>query len=310
MKPLISVIIPVYNSEKYLSEALISILNQTYSNLEIIVVDDCSTDRTLNVLENIIDNRIKLVQNGLNLGPANSINNGISISNGEFIAIMHADDISHFDRLAKQCSYLLKNPDVHLIGTSYFEIDENGLLVAEKITASNKRMKERMCLHNVICHPTVMFRKSLKSITPLYLPDLRVNEDYELWLRLLSQGLKLHVLKLPLLYYRIHSMQQSKLKSNTELESFEKLREKFWNEQGKDKRILFLLREFHPINFLKLLIDGVKLNKMEVNYMKGLLHKEIKTNRNEKTLSIYVQILFRSKFRTFDLKTFYRIIFK
>ena len=308
MNPLISVIIPVYNSEKYIRESLKSILNQTYSNLEIIIVDDCSTDSTLNVLGNITDNRIKLLKNSINLGPSNSINNGLSISKGEFIAIMHADDISHCKRLAIQCNYLLKNPDVDLVSTSYFEIDENGLLIEKKITRSNKKMKERMSLHNVICHPTVMFRGSLKIINPLYLPDLRVNEDYELWLRLLNLGYKIDVLKSPLLYYRTHLKQQSKLKSTMEFESFEKLRESFWTNQRKDKRILFLIREFDSISFLKLLTVGVKLNKAELNYLRGLLHIEVKSNYKKKLFKSYFQILFKSKFKIFDIKTFFRII--
>ena len=107
-KPLVSVIIPCYNAEKYVEEAIRSIMTQTYSNLEIIVTDDCSSDNTLMILETLAaeDSRIKVIKNEKNLKIVKSLNNMIEVAQGKYIARMDADDISLPERIEKQVSFL------------------------------------------------------------------------------------------------------------------------------------------------------------------------------------------------------------
>ena len=126
--PLVSVIIPCYNAENYVEEAVRSIMTQTYKNLEIIVTDDCSTDNTLKVLRNLAveDSRIKIIENKENLKIVKSLNNMINIAQGKYIARMDADDISFPERIEKQLAFMDANPEYGLCGTNALCIDEKG----------------------------------------------------------------------------------------------------------------------------------------------------------------------------------------
>ena len=125
--PLISVLIPVFNVEPFIQEAIQSIQLQTYSNLEIIIVDDCSTDSTYTICCEIAksDSRIKLYRNSYNMKIARSLNFAFSKSNGDFIARMDGDDVSLPNKLEIQFNYLLLNQNVDLVGTNYLLVDEN-----------------------------------------------------------------------------------------------------------------------------------------------------------------------------------------
>ena len=111
--PLVSVIIPCYNAEKYVEEAVRSIMTQTYKNIEILVTEDCSTDNTLKILKNLEkeDSRIKVIQNKKNLKIVKSLNNMINIAQGKYIARMDADDISLPERIEKQVRFMEENPE-------------------------------------------------------------------------------------------------------------------------------------------------------------------------------------------------------
>lgn len=134
--PLISVLIPVYNVEKFVFDAVKSILNQTYKNLEIIIIDDCSTDDTYKIVEELAeqDNRIRLYKNRKNLNIVKTLNFALTKASGELIARMDGDDISAQDRIQKQYEFLLANPNIALVGCSLNLIDQNG----DKIGVVNK----------------------------------------------------------------------------------------------------------------------------------------------------------------------------
>lgn len=131
-KPKISVIMSVYNGMPYLKEAVQSILKQTFKDFEFIVVNDASTDDSWQYLKGLNDKRIKLIINEKNLGLATSLNDGIKIAKGNFIARMDADDVSKPDRLEVQYKFLTKNPEIDLCGSWADIIDEKGKIVAEK----------------------------------------------------------------------------------------------------------------------------------------------------------------------------------
>ncbi len=199
MLPLVSVIMPVYNAENYLREAIESILNQTYTNFEFIIIDDNSTDNSLKIIQSYNDPRIKLLQNNTNLGVTKTLNIGLKNARGKYIARMDADDISLPTRLEKQVDFLLKNQDYCLIG-SYYQLIEDKYIV--KLPVSDESIRANMIFHNPFCHPSVMFDNELLRIENIfYNEQLKFAQDEDLWYRLSKFG-KLYNLPEVLLYYR------------------------------------------------------------------------------------------------------------
>lgn len=204
--PLISVLLPTYNCELYIKEAVDSILNQTYSNFEFLIIDDCSTDNTISILKEYQDSRIKLILKPKNTGYTNSLNYGISIANGKYIARMDGDDISLPTRFEKQVKFLENNPDVVLCGTQYKIIGKNKIVT---VPENHEDIKYELLQNSAFGHPTVMMRKSALDQLPfVYNAEREPAEDYDLWTRLLLIG-NLYNLQEVLLQYRIHDSQVS-----------------------------------------------------------------------------------------------------
>ena len=131
--PLVSVVMPAYNAQFYISAAIESILEQTYENFELIIIEDCSTDDTLMVIKQFKDFRIKLLQNESNKGIAYSTNKGIACSKGKYIALMDDDDIAVIDRLKLQVNYLENHLDIDILGGRSNDIDQDGNLIREGV---------------------------------------------------------------------------------------------------------------------------------------------------------------------------------
>ncbi|KQB41565.1 glycosyltransferase family 2 protein [Flavobacterium aquidurense] len=204
--PKITVLMPVYNCELYVKEAVDSILNQTFSDFEFIIIDDASTDSTVSIIKSYNDPRIQLIEKPQNSGYTNSLNNGLSIAKGEYIARMDGDDISLPERFAKQVTFLDANPDVVLCGTVFTII---GTDIIVTVPENNENIKLAMLKDCCIGHPTVMIRKNiLDKFSLMYDATKEPAEDYDLWTRMLVIG-KLHNLQEVLLQYRIHNSQVS-----------------------------------------------------------------------------------------------------
>lgn len=220
MSPLVSVLMPVYNAEKYLSESIDSILVQTYKNFELIIIDDGSTDRSASIVENFVlkDSRIKFVKNEKNLKLIKTLNIGLSLAKGDFIARMDADDIATPDRIELQINEIIQDDNISLVASSALEIDssskEHGVIGQ---FFSNKIINELFVFGNQLNHSTVLIRKSK-------LKDLRYDlnfphaEDFHLWVELSRRG-SIVVLKKPLVKYRIHSDSVSSLYQNEQVNS-------------------------------------------------------------------------------------------
>lgn len=211
--PAISVVMSVYNSEKYLAEAIESILNQTFTDFEFIIINDGSTDSSLAIIESYMakDERVVLISRE-NKGLPASLNEGIAIAKGKYIARMDADDISLPERFDSQFSYLEKNNNIDVLGTNAFQIDKNGrkkkrlFLFSKKFLLSTKdnHLKANLIFSSCFIHPTVMIRKStLNNFQALYDPGLKVSQDYELWCRLAPIATFAN-LRVPLLKYRVN----------------------------------------------------------------------------------------------------------
>ena len=181
----VSVIMSVYNGEKYLKIAIESILNQTFENFEFIIINDGSTDKTEDILQAYDDLRIKIINNGKNIGLTKSLNKGLKLAKGEYIARMDADDISMPGRLERELEFLDKNPVVGLVGTYYLMINRKGnVLHTMKRLTESMELKEKLLRSNQFCHGSVMFRAECIKNLGSYREELGPVEDYDLWLRI------------------------------------------------------------------------------------------------------------------------------
>lgn len=199
----VSVAIPIYNAENFLSDAIQSVINQSFKEWELILVDDGSTDRSLEIAKEFErkDSRIKVISDGLNLKLPTRLNQIISLSKYEFIARMDADDIMHPDRLKIQYDFLINN-DFDLVSSSLYSIDINNNIIGKRIIESPVTIQSLLKGNNQIVHPTLLAKKSW-YLRNRYDQKSERAEDYELWLRsILNKDFKIKVLAEPLLYYR------------------------------------------------------------------------------------------------------------
>lgn len=278
-KPKISVIMPNYNGEKYLVEAIESILNQTYRDFEFIIIDDGSTDNSVKIIKKYAqkDKRIKLLTNKKNLGLIKSLNKGLKIAKGKYIARMDSDDISLPKRLDIQFNFLEGNKNIFLLGTSFEFIDSEGGKLFNKINNYNsdiilKKMKEKSMVH----HPTVMFRNE-KSV--YYREKAIYCEDRDLWLRLLRKGKKMRVIPDILLKYRIRKESICNSK-NSQQQLF--IKQVIAWDKNISRGSPEGYNEFDPNTILSQPDDDILSNKL--NYISiifqgrkmGEVHKEIK----------------------------------
>ena len=203
---------PVYNAERYVREAIESILNQTFGEFEFIIVDDCSSDGSLGVIESYQDERIVLLRNEVNLGVARSLNRGLAAARGEYLARMDADDRCAPERLARQVEYLDAHPEVAVLGTWAVFIDAAGRQTgADQRSPQDPEEMRWAVLHcpGVPIHPSVMMRTSVLRGAGGYRP-FRYGEDYDLWLRLTDRACPLRVLPETLLEFRRHGSEETR----------------------------------------------------------------------------------------------------
>jgi glycosyltransferase involved in cell wall biosynthesis len=201
---LVSVLLPCYNSERYIGEAIQSILDQTYTNFELLILDDGSTDNTKSIITGFLDNRITLLFENENKGIVYQLNKGIEHAKGEFIARMDADDVSFPERFQKQIDFLndIKNKQIDILGTDATSIG----IETKDIQHRNYKPKQISFLLNFYCpilHPTIMMRKRLFINGLKYPSEYKYAEDLALW-RLVDNGKNMAILNESLLYYRIH----------------------------------------------------------------------------------------------------------
>lgn len=203
---LVSVILPLYNAEKFIKLAVDSVLNQTYKNFELIIINDGSTDNSYKIVSEISDSRILLI-NQENLGLAATLNKCLKLAKGDLIARMDADDICEPNRLELQVKCFQKNPNLVLLGGSTKYIDENGKLIAQSfpIVGSNNIKYFLLNKGNVIAHPTVMFKKEAVLKAGGYCEKIgQYFEDHDLWVSMMKFG-EFNNIEIPLLQYRLTS---------------------------------------------------------------------------------------------------------
>jgi len=184
--PKVSVVMPCYNEEKNIEKAIKSILKQSFQDYELIIVDDCSTDNSVEIIKRFDSNKIRIIKKDKNTGVSDSLNIGIKQSKSDIIARMDADDISLKKRLEEQYNFLKNNSDYILVG-SWGYLIKNNKLYEVKTPTSFKEIKKKMIKDNPFIHTSVMFRKEPFNRSGGY-RNIKGFEDYDLWLRMVDYG--------------------------------------------------------------------------------------------------------------------------
>jgi glycosyltransferase involved in cell wall biosynthesis len=191
--PLVSVVIPVYNGNGFLPSAIESILDQTYKNFEVIIIDDGSTDNSYEIMKNYAKthSRLRIFRNPKNINIANTLNRGIKLARGQYIARMDADDVALPNRLSRQIKFMKSHRDVVILGGQVKTINIDGKTIGRKLFPKNdQEIREALFTTNPIQHPTAIIDRSLlpKNFS-WYNPALPPAEDYDLFFRLGQYGL-------------------------------------------------------------------------------------------------------------------------
>jgi glycosyltransferase involved in cell wall biosynthesis len=249
MNPRVTVLLPVHNGEQFLQTAIDSILKQSFTDFELLLINDGSTDQTEQIIEHYKDDRITYISHKANIGLVRSLNNGIIKAKGELIARMDCDDIAHPQRLEKQLNYLDRHQDVDVLGCQIGLINDEEEEIGDRIyPLEHHAIKLESLLDCPMPHPAVMFRKE-KMVKFYFFYDRaqRFTEDYELWQRAFST-LGFANLNEKLLRYRINNSQISS--QNKELQEAERryIRTRYlfqlglnaWNDQDRADFLNFL----------------------------------------------------------------------
>lgn len=222
-KPKITVLMSVYNGEKFLRQAVDSILNQSFKNFEFIIIDDGSTDRTAEIVKSYKDERIKFIQNEKNVGLAKSLNRGIQLAKGEYIARMDADDLSLPRRFEKQVKFMDKDPKIAICGT-WLKLFGNNKSEIWKVPSDFEKIKCLMLFYPAIYHPTVFIRKAfLERYNVYYNESFNCSQDYDLWTRVAEKA-KISNLKEVLLLHRVHPDRLGVIRGSVQVENANKVR--------------------------------------------------------------------------------------
>ena len=207
--PKISVLMPVYNAEKYLREAIDSILNQTFIDFEFLIINDASTDNSKKIILSYKDPRIRYYENTNNLGVAKTLNKGLRLAKTNYIARMDADDISIDKRLEFQYNKFGEDKNIVIVASYYEEVDERGFILRTvKDAASPEKIFYTLQFRNCLGHPTVMFNKSIIFGKFNGYSEKNEAEDYDLWLRV-SKYYK--IIKIPQVLHKLRITKHSRI---------------------------------------------------------------------------------------------------
>jgi len=186
-KPTITVLLSVYNAESYVDIAIESILKQTFTDFELIAIDDCSVDKSWDIVQQYakLDNRVIAKRNKDNLGGCKTLNEGLKLAKGKYIARLDNDDWCYPDRLEKQFNFLEAHPDVGILGGVMEIMNQHGEVTAQrKYNTSDQEIRNNIFRYSPFSHPLVMIRKSILDKVGFYNPIFAPADDYELYFRI------------------------------------------------------------------------------------------------------------------------------
>lgn len=269
--PLVSVIMPSYNKAEYIEKSIESVLSQSYEDFELVIIDDCSTDNSIDVINSIKDRRLKFYKNHSNIGIAENRNRGINLSRGKYIALLDADDISTPFRLEHEVAFLESNLDIDVVYGMSQEIDEHDVIsrICSPSYNNPRFVRANLLIKNVIPNGTCMFRKCfIKENNIKYRNQMYGIEDYMFWIECSVKG---QIMGLPevYLYWRNY-------KNNTT------------NSILKGDTNTNRARKFDEVHKKALDLNGFKLNDDELNlYNMILTEQPYRIKDREELLKFY-----------------------
>jgi glycosyltransferase involved in cell wall biosynthesis len=252
---------PVYNGSAFLKQAIESILNQTYKLFEFIIINDGSVDNSKEIIKSYNDSRIVYIENIENFGLIKSLNIGVNIAKGEYIARMDADDIALSDRIEKQIKYMDVHKDIGVLGTRSYSIDSKGdILYFNEYPLTDTEIKMTMVSRCPIGHYSVMIRKSILTDHGIYYEEkYKHAEDYALWTKL-AHVTNFHCLADGLMLYRSHNSSVSAKFKQIQRESSRIIKEEYLNS------IFGSINEFYNQNYSKriLMLKKIRNDQTEL----------------------------------------------
>jgi glycosyltransferase involved in cell wall biosynthesis len=306
LNPKISVLMPVYNCRPYIEESVNSIFNQTYTDFEFIIIDDCSTDGTYEYLSALKDPRLNLISKPKNTGYTVSLNMGLEIAKGEYIARMDGDDISLLDRFAKQVEFMDKNLDIIVCGGAYEAIGSDFKFIPKY---TNDDIAYDLMSLSPIAHPTSFFRNSiLKKNNIKYNKEYEPAEDYKMWSSLSEYG-KLANLKDVLLYYRVHPNQISSIRAKSQEETTKLIAYEHLKKLSKDNENF----NFYFKVELNSIEDLIKYENVESDIILTLKERGIKINDRfflDRKILFVKRRLYMNKLSIIEAKNNLNLLFK
>ena len=305
--PLVTVLLPVYNRPT-VTKTITSILQQTYTNFELLIIDNASTDSTVEEIRKINDSRIKLVVNEVNKGQTYSLNKGLQLAKGKYIARIDSDDIALPERLEKQVAFLENNPEYGLCGcwVRYMN-DDDQLTITVKTPTTDKGLR---LLQNVTCgmyHPASMFRtETIRKYNITYEADIKMAEDYALWGKIMQFSKALNLPEILLYYRRGGSNDSEKYREVMAKESFivreEICRKQLQNNDLLKKMLTIIDNEkkekksiidvIHVLNFYKSYLNqNFKKEDMDYKIIKKTLLLKVYSSSIAVNKSLYAVFL-------------------
>ncbi|MFA6215597.1 MAG: glycosyltransferase [Patescibacteria group bacterium] len=270
--PKISVIMPFYNAQLFLTKAIESILNQTFSDFELILINDASTDGSDRVVKKYLaDPRIIYIKNENNQGIVHNLNYGLKTAKAEIIARMDGDDIAVRNRFFEQFNFLKFYPEIAVVGSFVKIIDENDKKIDYRTKLVDpETIKKELIIYSPVVHPAVMFRKSVIKKVGAYRQNYLYLEDLDLWYRVVYSGYKISNVNKFLLFYRYHSGSTAHQAKTNAWKAF-RLRK----ETIKTFKLDLSLKQ-HILIYLQLLVgvlfSGRQRQRFEGLYKKAIYH--------------------------------------
>lgn len=293
---LLTILMPVFNAELYLKEAIDSILCQTYTMFEFLIINDGSTDNSENIIKSYSDRRIKYVENVENIGLIATLNRGLGLAKAKYIARMDADDISAPNRIEKQIDYLEKHADVGLLGTGYTIFGDRNESI--QYPCDHEDIKLACLSYNPFCHPSVMIRKEIIDKHQLKFKNEYLHaEEYKLWTEFVVLT-KCCNLNESLLMYRSHSQQVSQMHLDIQIENSKVIQNEYLESAGFEKITTFSFTVEEPVFQMRTLAKFLDYNQKKKFFNEEKLEQML--------LSRFKNLILESKKIDKDLYQFYR----
>ncbi|MWV55176.1 glycosyltransferase family 2 protein [Chlorobium phaeovibrioides] len=264
--PQVTILMPVHNGERYLTEAIDSILKQSFTDFEFLIIDDGSTDGSTTIVKSYEDPRIRLIANPENHGTVHVLNQGISEAKGTYIARMDADDISLPTRLEKQVHFMDNHPEIGISGTAMRLIKNGKLKNTRTLPETDEELKIQLLFSTCFFHPTVIMRSDLAKAHP-YPENLIYTQDYNYWTSLADKTAFANIPE-TLLYFREHAGQLSSRKADLQVTNARRIRE----------------------GYLRRLTEDISLEELEIHHRIAENQKDIDLRKAEKWLKRLVEI--------------------